>query len=249
MGLGDIWYQHLYTIKYHPNIGYTLVMNTSGKRAQHIYELRGTLRMNTVWWKMMLITEKWKFLACFWPRFELCKPRSLRLSLNTGVWRMRTFRLRKSWRLWWVSHLPLAVFFTSRMHAHTQKHTHWHCPSPPYTCLHMDACMHMTHVCTHTVTHPLMYTCKHTHTCTHTHIHTHTHTHTHTHNHMNTHTHTHTHTIMHIHAYTHAHTHTYTHTHTHTHTPHHTTPHYTYTVNLYPNIDAAVAFCKGQMSL
>ena len=39
MGLGDIWYQHLYTIKYHTYIGYTLVMNTSGKRAQHIYKL------------------------------------------------------------------------------------------------------------------------------------------------------------------------------------------------------------------
>ena len=37
MGLGDIWYQHLYTIiKYYPYIGYTLVMNTSGKGAQHI---------------------------------------------------------------------------------------------------------------------------------------------------------------------------------------------------------------------
>ena len=36
MGLGDIRYQHLYTIKYHTYIGYTLVMNTSGKRAQHI---------------------------------------------------------------------------------------------------------------------------------------------------------------------------------------------------------------------
>ena len=39
MGLGDIWYQHLYTIKYHTYIGYTLVMNTSGKRAQHIHQL------------------------------------------------------------------------------------------------------------------------------------------------------------------------------------------------------------------
>ena len=39
MGLGDIWYQHLYTIKYHTYIGYTLIMNTSGKRAQHIYQL------------------------------------------------------------------------------------------------------------------------------------------------------------------------------------------------------------------
>ena len=39
MGLGDIWYQHLYTIKYHTYIGYTLVMNTSGKNAQHIYQI------------------------------------------------------------------------------------------------------------------------------------------------------------------------------------------------------------------
>ena len=39
MGLGDTWYQHLYTIKYHTYIGYTLVMNTSGEKAQHIYQL------------------------------------------------------------------------------------------------------------------------------------------------------------------------------------------------------------------
>ena len=34
---GTFEYQHLYTIKYYTYISYTLVMNTSGKRAQHIY--------------------------------------------------------------------------------------------------------------------------------------------------------------------------------------------------------------------
>ena len=178
MGLGDVWYQHLYTIKYHTYICCTLVMNTSGKRAQHIYQLRWTLGMNTVGWKIMLIMEKWKFLACFWLRFELCKPRSLRLSLNTGVWRMRTFRLRKRWRLWWVSHLPLSVYFTSLIHAHTQLHTHWHCPSP----LHMltYGCIHAHGTCMHTYsdTPTDVHTQTSTHTCTYTHTHTHTPHHT-----------------------------------------------------------------------
>ena len=38
MGLRDIWYQHLYTIKYHTYIGYTLVMNTSGKQKDNIFQ-------------------------------------------------------------------------------------------------------------------------------------------------------------------------------------------------------------------
>ena len=172
MDLGDIWYQHLYTIKYHTYIGYTLVMKTSGKRAQHIYQLRWKLRMNTVWWKMMLIMEKWKFLACFQLRFELCKPRSLRLSLNTGVWRMRTFRLRKRWRLWWVSRLPLSVFFTSLMHAHT--HTITHTLTLPLPPTHAYIWMH---ACTW---HMYAHIQWHTHRCTHANTYKHAHTHTNT---------------------------------------------------------------------